>query len=89
MIAEFIGYLTPLAISAAFLLGLAWGLSPMRASVHLVLGAGLGAAFFLVIAGVRGMESPTPELSIPRTIGLLALWLVAIAGIAVGRRLRR
>jgi hypothetical protein len=88
VLAELLTYLSWAALAAVFLLGLVWGILSTHRVLHPGIAAGLGAAFFLVVAGIRGLESPTPELSVARTLGTLVLWLVAVGGIALGRRIR-
>lgn len=68
-------------------LGVLWGVLLARAAVFMrhgpIAAAALGSSFLLVFAGLRGLESATPELSVGRSLGTLILWIVFIAAVSI------
>ena len=86
MIDELLFFASPLALAAVAVFGAVWGLALARAAVftpRIGVAAALGASFILVQTGIRGLLSPTPDISVARNLGSLVLWAVFIAAVSV------
>ena len=97
MAGEFLGVFSALSITVCLVLGfvfgfLAPGIPHLRymhglADASIVLGGGL--AFFLVMAGIRALDSPTPDVSVARNLAIGVHWAFYVGAGVAGWTARR